>query len=440
MRFSGAASEKDEVLMRILMASDFYPPFIGGAERQVQLLSRELVLRGHHVCVATVWHSGLDEWQDDAGVEVRRIKGLTTRVPWFSRDPRRRFHPPFPDPGVAWGLRRIIRRWRPDIVHAHGWIAYSCAAALLGAKVPLVISVRDYGYTCALRTLLHGGRVCDGPAPAKCLSCAAHSYGLPKSIAAVGGVFAGRALLTSKIAATHSVSTFVQLTVRRDLLGNRQAVSKLDRDSIPDIVVPSLLVESGDTQIEDLYAERLPDRPFILFVGALQPHKGLDPLLAAYARLADPPPLVLIGSVWADTPAAFPPGVTVLQNVPHQAVMQAWKRCLFGVAPSVWPDPLPGVVREAMSKGKAVIASDVGGNTDMIQHNKTGLLVPPGDVAALASAMQWLIDDPALRERLGRAGERSARQYVAGAVLPRFEAMYRQLALASGDERLEIRD
>jgi len=98
------------------------------------------------------------------------------------------------------------------------------------------------------------------------------------------------------------------------------------------------------------------------------------------------------------------------------------------VAPSVWPDPLPGVVREAMSKGKAVIATSVGGNTDMINHNETGLLVPPGDVEALAEAMQRLIDAAALRERLGRAGERSAKQYTASAVLPRFEAIYRQLA------------
>jgi glycosyltransferase involved in cell wall biosynthesis len=328
---------------------------------------------------------------------------------------------------MVWGLRRLVRSWRPDVVHAHGWIAYSCAAALLGTKLPLVVSVRDYGYTCALRTLLHHGQVCDGPAPRKCLECAAHSYGLPKSAAAVGGVFVGRALLMRKIAAIHSVSTFVQQTVRRDLLRSRTRTTKLDRDSIPDIVVPSLLVESGAAALDRAYLDRLPSDPYILFVGALQPHKGLDPLLAAYARLAAPPPLVLIGSVWPETPSSFPPGVTVLHNVPHQVVMAAWERCLFGVAPAVWPDPLPGVVREAMSKGNAVIATNVGGNTDMITHGATGLLVPPGDVAALAAAMQQLIGDASLRQRLGCAGQQSARQYAASAVLPRFEAIYQQL-------------
>jgi 2-deoxystreptamine N-acetyl-D-glucosaminyltransferase/2-deoxystreptamine glucosyltransferase len=81
-----------------------------------------------------------------------------------------------------------------------------------------------------------------------------------------------------------------------------------------------------------------------------------------------------------------------------------------------------------MSKGIAMIASNIGGNTDMISDGETGLLVPPGDVAALAAAMQRLIEDPALRERLGQAGRRRAGQYAAGAVLPRFEAIYQQLA------------
>src|SRR4029077_11673894 len=89
----------------------------------------------------------------------------------------------------------------------------------------------------------------------------------------------------------------------------------------------------------------LADKPFILFFGALQPHKGLLTLLDAYSGLDPPPPLVLIGSVWPDTPRYFPAGVTVMRNVPHADVMKAWERSLFGVVPSIWPDPLPGTVR-----------------------------------------------------------------------------------------------
>jgi glycosyltransferase involved in cell wall biosynthesis len=63
----------------------------------------------------------------------------------------------------------------------------------------------------------------------------------------------------------------------------------------------------------------------------------------------------------------------------------------------------------------------------MIRHGETGLLVPPGDVDALAAAMRCLLDDPTLRERLGRAGRHSAQRFAAGAVLPRFEALYHEV-------------
>ena len=61
--------------MRILMLSEFYPPLIGGTERHVQTLARELVRRGHHVAVATLEHKGSPAFEEDEGVRVYRIGG-----------------------------------------------------------------------------------------------------------------------------------------------------------------------------------------------------------------------------------------------------------------------------------------------------------------------------------------------------------------------------
>jgi glycosyltransferase involved in cell wall biosynthesis len=413
--------------LRILLANDFYPPFIGGAERQVQLLSRALVRRGHKVDVATIWHAGLPEHQDDCGVRVHRLKALTTHVKWFSKDPRRRFHPPFPDLAVVLELRNLIRRTKPDIVNAGGWIAYSCAAALLGKRIPLVISVRDYGYTCAIRTLLYHEQVCTGPAPLKCIECASRSYGLPKALAAVAGIFGLRGLLRRKVSAVHSVSTFVEGIVQRDLFGSEEQGPMTGAVSRLDVVIPGFLTADQDGAPVQDFLGQMPDRPYILFVGALLPHKGLNVLLAAYERISSPPPLVLIGSVWPDSPKNFPPGVTVLYDAPHAVVMAAWEGCLFGVTPSVWPDPSPGVIREAMSKGKAVIAANIGGMVDQVIHNETGLLVPPDDVDMLAAALQQLIDHPELRERLGRAAQKRAKIYSSEAVVPQFERLFQLL-------------
>jgi glycosyltransferase involved in cell wall biosynthesis len=412
--------------MRILMASDFYSPFIGGAERQMQLLGQELILAGHEVDMATVWHAGLAEQQDERGLHVHRLKGLLTAVPWFSTDPGRRFHPPFPEPGVTWGLRRLIAQRQPDVVHASGWIAHSCAAALLGRSTPLVVSVRDPGYICATRALVREGRICAGPAPRKCLSCATQHFGAPKGLAAVSGVAAGHVLLKRKLSATASVSHYVDQTIKRDFLGMRgRAAGKLGL-VIADIALPSGSSSSEDRPDDPILAA-LPDAPFVLFVGALRPAKGLTMLLEAYGQLHAPPPLVLIGTVWPDTPRELPLGTTLLADMPHRSVMAAWRRCLFGVAPSLLPESLAGVVREGMISGKAMIATDVGGTTDMIAHEQTGLLVAPGDTGALAAAMRRLIDDAGLRERLGQAGQVAAAQFTGPTIAGQFEQLYRRL-------------
>src|SRR5690349_4027564 len=133
--------------MKVLIVSDHYPPFIGGAHRQTQLLGRELQRRGHDVIVATGWQVGLPERHDDEGVTVYRLKQLRTWLPWGKKTGKQQHQPPYPDPVTAWQLHRLMASWRPDVVHAYGWIAYSCAAALLGKNIPMLLSGRDYGYS-----------------------------------------------------------------------------------------------------------------------------------------------------------------------------------------------------------------------------------------------------------------------------------------------------
>ena len=414
--------------MRILLLSDFYPPHVGGVELQVQALAREYVRRGHAVDVGTVWQEGLPPEAADEGIGIHRLRALATRAPWFSGDPRRRFHPPFPDPELAIRLRRLVARVRPDVVQAHGWIAYSFALAAIGGDVPFVLSVRDYGYTCATRNMLLGGQICPGPTMARCLRHTSAWYGQPKGVAATIGVRIGRAFLRRKVTAVHAVSRYVGEVVGRDLLAGRS----VEIATIPDVV---LGVSDAATDAAGLarVTGRLPDRPYILFVGALQPHKGLSPLLAAYEMLAEPPPLVLIGTTWPDTPERFPDGVTVIPDAPHAGVIAAWERASFGVAPSIWPDPLPGVIREAMASGRPVIGSRIGGIVDIIADGENGLLVAPGDAGELAAAMRRLIEDPALTERLGARARASVAPFDPGTIASQFEVLYRGISASEGE-------
>src|SRR5258708_36091544 len=172
---------------------------------------------------------------------------------------------------------------------------------------------------------------------------------------------------------------------------------------------------------------RLPKEPFILFVGAFQRRKGLYQLLEAYKRLPMPPPLVLIGTIERDSPTDIPQGVIMLEDFPHSCVMAAWERCMFGVVPSLWPEPLGAVVFKAMSKGKAVIGTTPGGHTDMIVDGETGYLVPPGDVNSLSEAMCNLIENPKLLEQSRKAAKERMKQFTAYISLPGVASLYRKL-------------
>src|SRR5207245_8337370 len=96
----------------------------------------------------------------------------------------------------------------------------------------------------------------------------------------------------------------------------------------------------------------LPEEPFLLFVGDLSGEKGLPTLLRAYESLGRTRPrLVLVGRRTPDTPARLPDGAEMHLEWPHERVLAAYRRCLFAVLPSVWPDPCPATVLDAMACG-----------------------------------------------------------------------------------------
>jgi glycosyltransferase involved in cell wall biosynthesis len=85
----------------------------------------------------------------------------------------------------------------------------------------------------------------------------------------------------------------------------------------------------------------------------------------------------------------------------------------------------PVSILEAMAAGLPVVASDVGGVSEAVVDDETGLLVPPGDAAALAAALERLARDPDLAARLGDAGFRRLRERFSwDAILKRWEQVY----------------
>jgi glycosyltransferase involved in cell wall biosynthesis len=98
---------------------------------------------------------------------------------------------------------------------------------------------------------------------------------------------------------------------------------------------------------------------------------------------------------------------------------------------SVLPEPFGNVIVEGLAEGVPVVASDAGGPAEIITDEVNGLLVPPGDVAALAGALHRLIADAGLRARLSAAGPGRAADFQPAAIGARVERVYRDLIAGS---------
>ncbi len=140
------------------------------------------------------------------------------------------------------------------------------------------------------------------------------------------------------------------------------------------------------------------DPPYILYAGRLSPEKGVEELVAATDGL----PLTVAGDgpLRDSVPQA-------LGWVPRPEL----ERLLAGATVVACPSRREGfglLCAEAMARGRAVVASDVGGLKDLVEHERTGLLVPPQDPPALRAALERLLADEKLRANLGAA----AREHV----------------------------
>jgi|KBSMisStandDraft_5_1062788.scaffolds.fasta_scaffold127993_2 glycosyltransferase involved in cell wall biosynthesis len=149
----------------------------------------------------------------------------------------------------------------------------------------------------------------------------------------------------------------------------------------------------------------------LLFLGHLLPEKGVYELLKAFAQLAKRFPdlrLVLGGVGQADTVRALASQLGVSERVELPGWLGPESKSAALAASTIFLLPsysegMPMALLEAMSWGVPVIATPVGGIPQIVKHEANGLLIPPKDVGALTTAIERLLQDPALRIRLGSA-------------------------------------
>ena len=297
---------------------------------------------------------------------------------------------------------RLVRDFRPDVVHVHGihrQISPSILVEARRAGVPVVQTLHDYHPICASGDLLlAGSRACDPPrcGPVYVLPCLLHGCVHQNTVKSALGA---AELLWRRWVVRHERLVDAFVSPSRYLAGVVAAGGFSHRPIhvLPNAIpVPAHLPEgtAGET---------------FVYAGRLSREKGLSTLLRA-AELAGVNLLIAgAGPLQQALSEQAPRGVRFLGRLPGDEVDRLLAASRAAVVPSEWAENAPMAVLEPMALGRPVIASRMGGIPEQIRDGVDGVLVDAGDELQLAAALRVLADDPALADRLGRsARERAA--------------------------------
>ena len=380
-------SAADDRRFSVAFVIDKYLPFIGGAERQAQLLARLVSDRLGHCEVFTAQP---DAESEASGVSVRSLGASGTH----------RLHHLV---NFAKGFREFARRDRPPaIVHGHALSGLVCGAVLAArlrgrATLLKVCSVGPQGDIAKLRRHPLGRWL----------------WPLMRQ----PGFF---------VVPTPSVRLEVMAA---GVPSDRVAV-------IPNAVASIPSPPLGATGKTEARAELgLPDRSTVLFVGRLSPEKGLDVLMRAWDQVAGQCDAILvIVGVGSESPrlaswARESRHGERVRLVGARRDVDRFYRAADVLAVPSRTETFSNVMAEAMVSGLAVVTTPVGLATHWIRHGEHGLIVRGEDGSEMAAALAILVRDAALRERLGvGARARALAAFSADSIVDRYLDLYERLA------------
>ena len=184
-----------------------------------------------------------------------------------------------------------------------------------------------------------------------------------------------------------------------------------------------------------------PERPLLLFVGRLEPRKGLDVAIRGFLRLRASVPrmrLCVVGEgperkrCQEMVPPSLRPDVLFVGSVSQRELPRYHASADLFVSPAVGGESFGIVLLEAMAAGLPVLASSIPGYRSVMKDGRQGRMFPPGDAFALADAAQTLLDNPRLRGAMAAEGRRTAAEYDWPVVGRRVLEVYRAARAATG--------
>ena len=414
--------------MRILIATDAFPPRCGGSGWSTYELARGLRRRGHDLVIVQPRpgqaSSGIRDYD---GFRIEEMASAAPPIPFV----RNVFKNERLWARLAVRIRAVARAIGADIIHAqHVLTAPAAVEAGKALGIPVVCTVRDYWPVCYWATLIHDPRsatlcpACSSGMMTRCVrprAGAAWPAALP-FIPYMRGNLRRKQHSLARADAIVAVSS----TIARDL-AERSDVLRHTRIE----VIPNPVDISGVRDAAAGATAPLGER-YAVFVGKLEVNKGAAFLLPAVERARLRWPLVVVGdgalrgqmeaearrlgrdvrfTGWLGRDEA-------LTWLAHASVL---------VFPSYGPESLSRVLLESAALGVPMAAMNTGGTIDIVRHEQTGLLSSSPD--ELGDHVARLVGDRGLAARLAdHARAHVERHFEAASVVARIEALYAALA------------
>jgi phosphatidyl-myo-inositol alpha-mannosyltransferase len=363
--------------VRILQACPYSWHTRGGVQSHVRSLTAALRSRGHAVLIVAPGDPAA------APEEGLRLVGRPFGVPFNGS-----VAPVILDPRVAGRVRRALRDFDADILHLHEPYSSMMGFATVMARVPIVIT---------------------------CHAAVEHSVARA----------ALRLLVTALRPLRPDFDACLAVSAEAAASGRRGAGQE------PQIVPNGTDFDRLSTAAPAL----LPSGRRLLFLGRLEPRKGLQVALEAFARLAPERPdlwFILAGDgAGRDLPDRLPPAVRArvlrLGDVTADLVPALYAAADVFVAPATGRESFGMALLDAMAAGRPIVASDLPAYRHLLDGGAAGLLVPPQNPEALAAAVGSLLDAPGDAAALGVRARARAEAYAWPRVAARIERIYERV-------------
>lgn len=388
---------------RVIVCSNFYPPdFIGGAE--IIAHSQSKILANDKDVPVVIFSMDLSGEYSEGYSYVQKYDGLRIVRYCVSGSHMDISAINFAHKGMNEAFRQLCELIRPTVVHGHNIIGMSLGMLETAKKsgAAVCMTLHDHWGFCLKNTILDSNdKLCDHFS--QCESC------MPALQA--GGI---------------------HIPIRVRQMYFRKVFEKVDVFLSPSRYLADTYIRAGfswhrirqlwngiDTKkyahIEKKHSEKFR----IAFVGHFGKHKGIDLLIQAVAMLKKKNiEIELAGNgEESENYKKLASELGILSQIRFWGRLDnAEMSRLFAETdvyclPSVWPENQPVSITEAMACGIPVIASDLGGNRELVRHGINGFLFCPGDDQDLAEKIRTLMDDESLRKSFGDAGKEMISRY-----------------------------